>query len=185
MKFIKKENKHMQKVANFLVSTGLAGLMGLPYESEEEKFEKAIREAVAKRDEPTFNMKIEVETEPTNNTTYYGPKSSIVFGNILPKTKTYSIDLTADEIFNNTPEEIVDAVEFEIAMEKLHDKFNTSISSAYDYTPYGIPVKEYPEFIQIGMDIIPKWNGKYILSGLTPSATTRVESTVEVFYANI
>lgn len=75
------------------------------------------------------------------------------------------------------------ATDFQRAMKKLHDyaehlRMINGLEDSYDFKYFGIPVKEYQHFVQVGNTIIPKRRGCYCFDGLTKKQTTNVLNVI-------
>lgn len=72
--------------------------------------------------------------------------------------------------------------QFDIAMKKIDDYAKAkgySLDKGYDYKWFGLPVRIYQNFVQIGMTIIPKKKDRYILpTSLTKQEITQINNVI-------
>lgn len=72
--------------------------------------------------------------------------------------------------------------QFDIAMQKIDEyakKKGYSLDKGYDYKWFGMPVRIYQNFVQIGMTIIPKKNNHFILpTNLTKTEVTNITTVI-------
>lgn len=107
---------------------------------------------------------IDTEENPRTSYQYIGPKDAIRFGaDCYSPCQVAKYNKCSCCPFAKKVENYNLATEFELAMMKLDNYAKTQrVKSLYDFRlPDGTPVKEYGNFIQVGYNLIPKYDRGY------------------------
>lgn len=129
-----------------------------------------------------------IDSEKTTNSyQYIGPRARVGFGtsplfNVSRYNPCDTCPFTCPFKFNELKNYNI-ATDFQRAMKKLNDyaeyvRMCKGLENSYDYKYFGIPVKEYQNYIQVGNTIIPKRNGMYCFDNLTKTQKTTVTNVI-------